>query len=182
VHFCAKSAANWQLQSRKFCCGERQIRLSSGVPKRQKFLFYWLPLLLWMAMIFTASSDADSARHSSTLFEPLLRWLFPHLSQPRVEQIHYAFRKSCHLAEFAVLAVLAWRAVRQPQKNDARPWRWDEAGLALAIVLLYAASDELHQVFIPSRTGQASDVIVDVCGGTIGLALRWLGGKIFRHC
>lgn len=109
-----------------------------------------------------------------------MRWLFPSMTQVHIEELHYAFRKCCHMMEFGVLAVLAWRAIRQPKRNDLRPWRWDEAGLSLAIVLLYAASDELHQVFIPSRTGQISDVAVDVIGGTIGLTLLWLAGKKFK--
>ena len=148
--------------------------------KLQKFLIYWLPLFLWMGIIFTASSDAESAHHSSIYFEPLMRWLFPSMSQAHIEQLHYAFRKCCHMTEFAVLAVLMWRAIRQPQRNDRRNWRWDEAGLALSLVFLYAASDELHQVFIPSRTGQISDVVVDVLGGAIGLTLLWLAGKKFK--
>ena len=133
-----------------------------------------------MSIIFTASSDAESAHHSSIYFEPLMRWLFPSMSQAHIEQLHYAFRKCCHMTEFAVLAVLAWRAIRQPTRHDQRKWRWDEAGLALGITLLYAASDELHQVFIPSRTGQISDVVVDVLGGAIGLTLLWLAGKKFK--
>ncbi len=150
------------------------------MPKLQKFLIYWLPLLVWMCVIFTASGDAESAHHSSIYFEPLMRWLFPSMSQAHIEQLHYAFRKCCHMTEFAALAVLAWWAIRQPQRNDKRQWRWDEAGLALGITLLYAASDELHQVFIPSRTGQISDVVVDVIGGAIGLTLLWLAGKKFK--
>ncbi len=134
-----------------------------------------------MAVIFTASSDAESSHHSSIYFEPLMRWLFPQMSQTRIEELHYDFRKGCHMTEFAILAVLAWRAIRQPQRHDQRKWRWDEAGVALAVVFLYASSDELHQVFIPSRTGQISDVVVDVIGGTIGLALLWLAGKKFKR-
>lgn len=148
--------------------------------KLQKFLIYWLPLLVWMGVIFTASSDAQSAHHSSIYFEPLIRWLFPQMAQAHIEQLHYDFRKGCHMMEFAILTILAWRAIRQPERNDQRKWRWDEAGLALGITLLYAASDELHQVFIPSRTGQISDVVVDVIGGAIGLTLLWLAGKKFK--
>ena len=85
------------------------------------------------------------------------------------------------MAEYAILAVLCWRAIRQPQRHVPRPWQWPEAGLALAIVLFYAASDELHQVFVPSRTGQFSDVVVDVSGGAIGLVLLWLMGKKFKR-
>jgi VanZ family protein len=62
--------------------------------------------------------------------------------------------------------------------KDRGTWRWNEAGLALAGVLLYSASDELHQVFVPSRTGQISDVLVDTSGAAIGLGLLWLWKKL----
>lgn len=110
-----------------------------------------------------------------------MHWLFPQMSQPRIEEIHYLFRKCAHLTEFAILALLLWRAIRKPQNRDARPWLWPEAGLALVLVFLYAASDEIHQAFIPGRTGQVSDVIVDTVGGGLGLGLLWLGGKVLKH-
>jgi VanZ family protein len=134
-----------------------------------------------MAVIFSASSDSQSYQHSSTLFEPLLRWLFPSLSPDHVETIHHIFRKCCHLTDYAILAGLLWRAVRQPSQKNPRPWNWVEAGLALALVLLYAGSDEIHQVFVPSRTALTSDVFIDTSGGAIGLLLLWLGHKIFNH-
>jgi VanZ family protein len=133
-----------------------------------------------MALVFTASADAQSYHHSSIFFEPLLRWLFPHLPAAQVEAIHHAFRKCCHLTEYAVLATLLWRAIRKPVKKDPRPWRWAEAGLALAIVFAYAAGDELHQVFVPTRTAQISDVLIDTSGGTAALLLLWLRRKVFN--
>lgn len=135
---------------------------------------YWLPVLVWMTVIFSFSSDAKSYQHSSTLFEPLLRWLFPHMPQPTIEAFHHLFRKTCHLAEYAVLAGLVWRAVRKPVRNDPRPWNWIEAGFALSVVFAYAASDELHQVFVPTRTALVSDVLIDTCGGGVCLLLLWL--------
>ena len=138
------------------------------------FIRYWLPVVFWMMLIFSVSADTQSFRHSSIYFEPLVRWLFPHLSRMQVEAMHHAFRKGCHLAEYAILAWLFWRALRKPVKNDCRPWSWTEAGLALAIVFLFAASDELHQVFVPSRTAQVSDVMIDTSGGAIALLLLWL--------
>ncbi|MDR3456432.1 MAG: VanZ family protein [Verrucomicrobiae bacterium] len=149
--------------------------------KAQNFLRYWLPLLVWMVIIFTASSDADSAHHSSLIFEPIMRWLFPRMSAEHIGQFHHLFRKCCHLTEYAVFVLLAWRAIRQPRKNDRRPWRWDEAGLALALLFLYAATDELHQVWVPGRTALVSDVIVDTSGGVLGLTLLWLAGKITKR-
>jgi VanZ family protein len=144
------------------------------------FFRYWLPVLIWMALVFSASADAQSYRHSSRFFEPLLHWLFPGMAQTTVEMLHHGFRKSCHLAEYGILAWLFWRAIRKPVKNDPRPWRWPEAGLALAVVFAYAASDELHQVFVPPRTPQISDVMIDTCGGAVALLLLWLRQKIIR--
>jgi len=149
--------------------------------KFKRFLIYWLPLLVWMCIIFTASSDTQSAHHSSLIFEPIMRWLFPHMTEEHIGQFHHLFRKCCHLTEYSLLALLAWRAIRQPQKGDRRPWRWDEAGLALTIVFAYAATDEFHQIFVPGRTALVSDVMVDTSGGVLGLTLLWFAGKITKR-
>jgi VanZ family protein len=127
-----------------------------------------------MGVIFTASADSHSYQHSSTLFEPLIRWLFPHLPAAEVEQLHHYFRKCGHLSEYAILALLVWRAIHRPAKGEVRPWKWDEAGLALAIVFTYAASDEFHQIFVPTRTPLISDVTIDTTGGALALAAWWL--------
>ena len=150
-----------------------------------------------MVLIFSASADTKSYQHSSTLFEPLLHRLFPMMSAEHVELIHHLFRKVGHLTEYALLALLLWRAIHHSRKNNCAPkpdkgglvapkrseggWRWDEAGLSLAIVFLYAASDELHQVFVSSRTALVSDVFIDTTGAVIGLLLLWSIGKILKH-
>ncbi len=103
------------------------------------------------------------------------------MSQELIETLHYLARKCGHLSEYAMLGLLLWRAIRQPQKTDPRPWLWPEAGLALALVFLYSASDELHQVFVPSRTGLVSDVCIDTLGGAAGLLLLWLLGMVFKR-
>jgi VanZ family protein len=138
------------------------------------FLRYWLPVLIWMSLVFTASADRQSYHHSSALFEPLLHWLFPGMSMVTIEVLHHLFRKSCHCTEYAVLFWLFWRAVRRPVWHDPRPWSWGEAGLALAVVFAYAASDEFHQIFVPGRTPLVTDVMIDTSGGAMGLLLLWL--------
>jgi len=127
-----------------------------------------------MLVIFTMSADTHSYQHSSTLFEPLIRWLFPHMPETQVEELHHYFRKFGHLSEYAVLALLLWRAIHRPSQVEPRPWKWDEAGLALALVFAYAASDEFHQIFVPTRTPLITDVLIDTTGGAIALAALWL--------
>jgi len=161
-------------------CRPAQIRLSFRVQKVRLFLRYWLPVLLWASVICSFSSDQHSQEHTSRFFEPLIHWLFPHLPQDQVEAIHHVFRKCGHLSEFAILALLCWRAVRQPDRSQPRPWVWAEAGLAVAVVFMVAASDELHQTFVPGRTGQVSDVLIDTTGGAIALLAVWLWGRKSR--
>jgi VanZ family protein len=145
---------------------------------RLRALFkYWLPLLIWMAVIFAASSDAKSFEHSSRLLAPLLHWLFPHMSEDTVNSIVFLARKCAHFTEYAVFAPLVWRAVRQPVKSDPRPWSWQQFRLTLLLVALYAASDEFHQVFVPSRTAAIHDVVIDTLGGAAGLLALWLFGR-----
>ncbi len=145
--------------------------------KLRPFLKYWLPVLIWMTLIFSASSDVNSFAHSSRILGPLLHWLFPQMPDDTLNRIVFLARKCAHLTEYAVLALLLWRAVRRPMKNDPRPWVWPEAGLALAIVFLYAASDEFHQIFVPTRTAQVSDVFIDTAGGAAGLLVLWAFGR-----
>lgn len=65
-------------------------------------------------------------------------------------------RKLGHFGGYAVLGALAARAAGRP-------------GAALAIGLLYAAADEWHQTFVPGRSGQLSDVLLDTAGTAAGL-------------
>jgi VanZ family protein len=148
------------------------------------FLKYWLPVVVWMAVIFTASADTRSYQHSEEvlgLFEPLVHWLFPSLSPESVGTIHEAARKCCHLAEYGVFALLLWRAMRRPVKGAARPWHWPQAGIVLSLVFLYAASDEFHQRFVPTRTARVADVFIDTFGGAAALGALWLIGRLRKR-
>jgi len=144
--------------------------------KTHVFLKYWLPVLLWMALIFTASSDAHSYEHSSRIVEPILHWLFPNMSQAGVHEIHHVLRKCCHVVEYAVFALLLWRALHVSGDN-LPAWSWPKVGGTLLLVFLYAATDEFHQIFVPTRTPRVLDVFIDTAGGAIGLLALWF----FNH-
>jgi len=144
-----------------------------------------------MTLIFSASSDAKSYQHSSRLVEPLLHWLFPQMSQPDIEAIHHYIRKCGHLTEYSILALLLWRAIRHTAGKKPRPpaapgrsadgRSWPEARLVLLIVMLYAATDELHQSFVPTRTSLVSDVLIDTAGGAVALVALWIFGRCRKH-
>lgn len=148
-----------------------------GVLNIRLFFKYWLPVLIWMAVIFTASADTHSYEHSSRLIAPLLYWLFPHISANAVDWVVFLARKCAHLAEYSVFALFLWRAFRQMDKAHPRPWNWRSAGVVLLIVALYAASDEFHQRFVAGRTPAVHDVALDTLGGAVGLFAIWMVGR-----
>jgi VanZ family protein len=141
------------------------------------FLRYWLPVLVWMTLIFSASSDTGSFARSSRIVAPLLHWLFPHLSEDTVYLVVLIVRKGAHLTEYAVLALLLWRALRQSAKKEARRWSWPTFRLVLLLAALYAASDEFHQQFVASRDSAVHDVLIDTMGSAAGLLALWLFGR-----
>jgi len=140
------------------------------------FLRYWLPVLLWCALIYGFSTEAGSTRRTSRILRPILRWFNPDISEEAIRRVQFGVRKAAHLAEYAVLALLIWRARRRPAQTDRRPWDWREAGLAFAFAVVFALSDELHQALVPSREAQVSDIFLDSLGAALGLlALRAYG-------
>lgn len=139
----------------------------SGVFQR---LRYWGPLVLWMAVIFWASSDAESGRRGSRLLGPLLRWLMPGASSATLDEVIFLVRKLAHLSEYAVLAMLASRLFGV-WPGPSASWRLSRPFLlAWGFCVLYAASDEWHQSFVPTRVGTLWDVLIDAVGAGFGLA------------
>lgn len=133
-----------------------------------------------MALIFSASGDKRSSQTSSRLIGPLVRFFVPDISEKRLEQIVFGVRKAAHVTEYAVLAWLLARAFLRP----GTPWgRWDRkaAMLAWLIATLYAASDEIHQSFVPNRTGKWSDVLLDSAGAALGIVSLYHFGRFRKY-
>lgn len=130
-------------------------------------LWRYGPVVLWIAFICYASTAAMSATQTSRIIGPLLRWLFPAITDSQLLAAHMVVRKLAHLTEYAILALLAARAFITSSKNILRR-RWLAASLALAVSL--ALLDELNQSFTPSRGGSIWDSLLDVTGASLALA------------
>jgi VanZ family protein len=108
----------------------------------------------------------------------VLRWFAPGLSDEAVARAQYVGRKVGHLTEYAILAMLIWRALRGAGSEDAASWSWKRAGLAFGLAVLYAITDEWHQGYVGSRFGSGWDVLIDAAGAGAGLAVRWWIGRV----
>jgi VanZ family protein len=135
-----------------------------------RFLTRFAPLLVWVMFISFASSDEFSANNTSRIIGPLVLWLFPHISEARLDLIHFLTRKFAHFSEYAILAILAARAFRT-SPNELLSRRWFL--ISLALIIIYALLDEYHQSFVPSRTASIFDSFIDMSGGITALLVIW---------
>ena len=165
-----------------FIAAQGRFQLSFGVLKFRIFLEYWLPAIVWMALIFSASGDSHSAQHTSYFFMPLLHWFFPHIPDDQAETLHHYFRKCGHFTEYAILALLIRRTLVYGRKTGFPAWSWHLAASVIGLVFLYASSDEFHQSFVPTRTPLFSDVCIDTAGGSAGLLFLWLCQRLRKKC
>jgi hypothetical protein len=108
-------------------------------------LAVWAPPLALMAVIFVLSAQPDLSSGLGAL--------------------DLILRKIVHMAEYGLLLFLWWRALR-----DVAPAR-AALGLAFAVTLAYAASDEYHQSFVEGRHGTPVDVAIDAVGMVAAAAL-----------
>jgi VanZ family protein len=133
------------------------------------FLKYWLPVFIWLGVIFAGSTAIFSTEQTSRYLVPFLRWLDPQISISTIATIHLALRKLAHIGEYAVLAVLLWRALRSGATLHPRLLMLF-IGVWLACAI-FAVSDEFHQSFVASRSASPLDVMIDISGATFSLAI-----------
>lgn len=110
----------------------------------------WLPLaatLAWAGVIFYLSSRSDMALTEDPLWD-------------------FLTRKAAHAFVFGVLAFLAAATARAFELPSP-------ALVGLVVAVVYGALDEVHQGFVPGRSPQLRDVLVDAAGALVGAAAWW---------
>ncbi|MBZ5536005.1 MAG: VanZ family protein [Acidobacteriia bacterium] len=132
--------------------------------KFKHYLKFWVPVIVVMAIIFLMSTGIFSSENTALVFGPLLRFLIPDISPQTVDLIHAFIRKCGHLIEYFILGVLLFRAFRGGSQ-DPRGWHW--ALCSVLVGVLYAASDEVHQSFVATRTASPIDVAIDSGGAVL---------------
>lgn len=105
-----------------------------------RFLWYWFPAIAWMTTIFVLSSKQN-------------------VSVSEVYTVDFLILKSLHIVVYSILYFLLFRALYSQKTKKASI---DDVLMKTALVaIVYAASDELHQMFVPTRTGRIRDVVID---------------------
>ena len=131
-----------------------------------------------MGIIYLLS--AQSADESGSLSSGITDWtsqlsdiVFPNLN---IDTLHLIIRKLAHFTIYLILGVLVLNALNQNEHNQRV-----NIVLALFISLLYAVTDEIHQTYVPGRSGQVYDVLIDFLGSLIGIKAFIMNSNKFKN-
>lgn len=128
--------------------------------------------MLWMGLIFYMSAQpaTQSQQMSKGVVEVVVQTVervAPSVAQQLdIRYLHHIIRKNAHFIIYLVLGVLVINALNVSGIDGRRG-----IVLALSICILYAISDEVHQLFVPGRSGEVRDVIIDTAGSSVGIGI-----------
>ena len=128
-------------------------------------MLWWVATLAWTIVIFILSTRAFGMVWSNHVLERIVSHLPLVISSRLSLDIQFFTRKLAHVVEYAILALLLYCLVRPPSQ---RGWHPRTAFISVLAGALYAASDELHQLFVPDRLASMRDWALDVAGVTLG--------------
>ena len=134
----------------------------------KRFLRYWVPPLLLMALIFPVGNKVLASPSVYEIFMSAFRWVFPHASYHSGGLGYIIFRKSGHFVTYGLMAFFFYRAFRAGRRPGWRPaWLIRAASAAAG----YGALDEVLQARLPHRRGSPVDWAVDCAGIALALVL-----------
>ncbi|MBW3622360.1 MAG: VanZ family protein [Armatimonadetes bacterium] len=159
---------------------ENAISEEQEEQKRKENLFLlWLYPVLWTVFLLLLSTELGSVRSTQGTLFRVLGFFWPgvfDLAPAQQEWIQFALRKTAHFTEYAIFGVLLLRAFH----GSGAPLR--KAGFyTWGAVILLAGLDEFHQSFVPSRTPNPKDSVIDLAGGTFGISLYFALASFFSR-
>jgi VanZ family protein len=140
---------------------------SPGSPARLPVqLRAWLPVLACAMVLAVESTSYLGSDHTSAPLQRLAEVIFGYDACVNWSQIHHLIRKTGHFIGYGIFALVCFRGFWIVLQGAApRLLRQMRAhGLAILATFLAAGADEFHQSFLPNRSGQFSDVLLDACG------------------
>ena len=132
--------------------------------------FRWGLVIVWMSGIFLlshqrASESSELSRIITKLLYSVAYRIFPQIDFD-FTTLSFIVRKAAHFIAYLILGCLVMNGFID-KKIPATKW----LGWALVVCVLYAVSDEIHQLYVPGRAGQVRDVFIDSVGALMGIGL-----------
>jgi VanZ family protein len=132
----------------------------------RKLLLKYVAVLLWMIVIFVFSSQvAKVSEYQSGLVMSLV-------DTHGMYWTMFETRKLAHGFLYFILGILVYNVVKECNLDAKRTIL-----LSILVSLSYASFDEIHQLFVYGRSGQVSDVMIDLIASAVGIGAFYLAQK-----
>ena len=134
----------------------------------KKKIILWILVILWMGLIFYLSSR--NAEESTSQSQGIINktTIIDNYEEDKKEEalvsIDRIFRKVSHVCEFFVLSILVCLLLLEYKVPINKALLF-----AFLICFVYSISDEIHQLYVPGRSGEVRDVFIDSIGIVLGL-------------
>jgi VanZ family protein len=151
--------------------------MSSDKSSLKLWLNAWLPVVVGIGFIALESTEWFGADHTSHPLRWLWEAIFGAVGNARWAVIHHLIRKSGHFFGYGFIGV-AW--LRAWWMTLPRSRFLEDVFLALLGTSLVASLDELHQSYLPNRTGSPWDVLLDCCGAIVLQLAVYIYLRLFR--
>ena len=115
-----------------------------------------------MIVIFCFSNQVsdDSTRLSDGFIKNTICKINKSDCDKTIEKTFTPIRKTAHFFIYLILGLLVFNCFEIDKKYII---------YAILICLLYSISDEIHQMFVPGRSGEVLDMFIDTAGATLGI-------------
>lgn len=131
-----------------------------------RIVFKYILLILWMLLIYWFSNQAGNL--SGEMSSGLISWIVSTVEKllsisldtdKIIAVFAFLVRKIAHFSLYFVLGILWMSLLKEYNISIGR-----QLVYAILFCLIYACSDEFHQLFIPGRSGNIFDAMIDLLG------------------
>jgi VanZ family protein len=133
-------------------------------------------VIVCAAVIFVFSTRGFSIELSLRLLGGTLRFFGLGLCPEDLFYLDRIVRKLVHVMEFALLTSALYYTLRPSAKHG---WHARSGLVSMVGSALYAASDELHQLYVPGRNGSVRDWFIDMAGVLLAISAAYLWARLF---
>lgn len=175
----------------------KDIKLKNDINKTKKILLLILVLIGCITIFcFSEFSANDSSKQSRGVTYNILKALNRNkLTEKELtkltKKVNPVIRKIAHFSIYMFLAMFVYMFTEEIVNNNSKKYiekhlkdkEKDYKYIKIVITtivfcVIYAIFDEIHQIYVPGRTGKAIDVIIDTLGSLVGITLMILKNKI----
>jgi VanZ family protein len=126
-----------------------------------RLIVAYILVAVWMFVIYSMSNEVST--DSTARSDEIVRTIQSIGVSAPADLLTFLVRKAAHISAYFVLGILIYSLLKEYRLHIKHL-----IIASIALAMLYACTDELHQMFVPGRSGEVRDVLIDSAGAALG--------------